>query len=253
MSIRLKLVGIVESSSQVVEDDDAALGSQFAVLSPALTRRLAPCCAGYSYVALKLDGGTRHEAAVVSAIEKLVPGLGPLRGGQTYASTVALVERSIRPESIAFGAFGLVAALAALLICGQVVGRLVRRNADDGAVLRALGAGPVMTTADGLVGVLGRGRGSGRSWPSPWPSVFPPWPRSAPCDPSIRTSGIAFDWTVLGLGFAVLVVVLGAAVGPGGIPGLAPPRRLPEPGRRRARLRAWPGVAAAVRPADPRP
>ena len=121
VSLELKLVGIVESSSQVVEDDDAALGSQFGVFTPALTRRLATCCAGYSYVALKLDGGTRHEAAVVRAIERLVPAIGSISGGQTNASTVALVERSIRPESIAFGAFGLIAALAALLIGGQIV------------------------------------------------------------------------------------------------------------------------------------
>jgi len=42
----------------------------------------------------------------------------------------------------AFEAFGLIAALAALVISGQMIGRLVRRNAEDGAVLRALGAGP---------------------------------------------------------------------------------------------------------------
>ena len=210
VSISLKLVGIVESSSQVVEDDDAALGSQFAVLTPALTRRLTPCCAGYSYVALKLDGGTRHADSVFRAIERLVPAIGSVGGGQTYASTVALVERSIRPESIAFGAFGLIAALAALLIGGQVVGRLVRANADDGEVLRALGAGPVMTTADGLVGVLGAvvlGAGLavvvaiGLSPLAPFGAVRPLYP----------DLGVAFDRTVLGLGFAVLVVVLGVA------------------------------------------
>jgi len=210
VSIRLKLVGIVESSSQVVEDDDAALGSQFGVFTPALTRRLTPCCAGYSYVALKLDGGTRHEATVVRAIERLVPAISSVGGGQDNASTVALVERSIRPESIAFGAFGLIAALAALLIGGQVVGRVVRRNADDGEVLRALGAGTVMTTADGLVGVLGAvvlGAvlavvvAIGLSPLSPFGVVRPLYP----------DLGVAFDWTVLGLGFAVLVVVLGVA------------------------------------------
>jgi len=210
VSIRLKLVGIVESSSQVVQDDDAALGSQFAVLTPALTRRLTPCCAGYSYVALKLAGGTRHADSLSRAIERLVPAISSVGGGQTDASAVALVERSIRPESIAFGAFGLIAALAALLIGGQVVGRLVRTNADDGAVLRALGAEPVMTTADGLVGVLGAvvfGAilavvvAIGLSPLAPFGAVRPLYP----------DLGIAFDWTVLGLGFAVLVVVLGVA------------------------------------------
>ena len=37
----MKLVGIIEASQQVVQDDDAALGDQLAVITPALTRRLA--------------------------------------------------------------------------------------------------------------------------------------------------------------------------------------------------------------------
>jgi hypothetical protein len=210
LSITLKLVGLVESSGQIVQDDDAALGSQFAVLTPALTRRLAACCAYYSQVALQIDGGARNMAAVVSEVSRVVPNLGPVSGGQTSAPVVAKAERAIRPEAIAFGVFGLIAALAALLICGQVIARLVRRYADDGGVLRALGAGPVMTTADGLIGVLGAvAAGSllavavavGLSPLAPIGAV-----RSVYPDP-----GIAFDWTVLGLGFALLVVVLSAA------------------------------------------
>ena len=55
--VPFKLVGIVEASSQVVEDDDAALGDQVAVITPALTKRLESCCAYYSYVSLHLRGG----------------------------------------------------------------------------------------------------------------------------------------------------------------------------------------------------
>jgi hypothetical protein len=210
VSIRLKLVGIVESSAQVVEDDDAALGSQFAVLTPALTRRLAPCCAGYSYVALKLAGGTHHVNSVFATIARLVPAISSIGGGQTDASTVALVERSIRPESIAFGAFGLIAALAALLIGGQVVGRLVRTNADDGAVLRALGAEPTMTTADGLVGILGAVVLGAILAVVVAVSLSPLAPFGA-VRPLYPDLGVAFDWTVFGLGFVVLAVVLGIA------------------------------------------
>ena len=187
VSIGLKLVGIVESSFQVVQDDDTALGSQFGVFTPSLTRRLATCCAGYSYVALKLEGGTRHEASVVRGIERIVPAIASAGGGKDNSSTVALVERSIRPESIAFGAFGLIAALAALLIGGQGVGRLVRANADDGEVLRALGAGPLMTTADGLVGVLGAVV-LGAILAVVVAIGLSLWPPLAPCDPSTRIS-----------------------------------------------------------------
>ncbi|MGA2304958.1 MAG: FtsX-like permease family protein [Acidimicrobiales bacterium] len=210
-SVDMKLVGIVEASQQVVQDDDAALGDQLAVITPALTRRLATCCAFYTYAALQIDDAARHEAAVGAAVDKIVPStsLGGSAGGQTDAAMVAEAERVIRPESIAFGVFGLVAALAALLICGQVIARLVRRNAEDGEVLRALGAGPLMTASDGLIGilvalaagvVLAMAVAVGLSPLAPIGAVRPVYP-----DP-----GVAFDWTVLGCGAALLVVVLGA-------------------------------------------
>ena len=68
----------------------------------------------------------------------------PLLASHIYISSVdeAKAERAIEPESIALGVFGLIAALAALLIAGQVIGRQLRAGADDLDVLRALGAGP---------------------------------------------------------------------------------------------------------------
>jgi hypothetical protein len=80
LDIRLKLVGIVKDAAQIVEDDDAALGNQLTVITPALTRRLESCCAYYSYVSLQLDGGTRHQAAVLSAVRKITPDLGQAGG-----------------------------------------------------------------------------------------------------------------------------------------------------------------------------
>jgi hypothetical protein len=155
LAVTLKLVGIVEDSFQIVQDDDAAaLGNQFAVLSPALTRQLAACCAYYSLVAVQIEGGTRHQGAVQAEMDKVLPDIGPFAGAQTNAPFVAKAEQAVRPEAIAFGVFALLCGLAALLISGQVVGRLVRRTADDESVLRALGAGPAMTTADALVGII---------------------------------------------------------------------------------------------------
>ena len=207
LDVALKLVGIVEDEVQIVQDDDAALGDQFAVLSPALTRQLADCCAYYSTIALQIEGGARHQAAVLSAVSKVVPDLGPIAGAQTDAPFVAKAEQAVRPEAIAFGVFGLLCGLAALLISGQVVGRLVRRTANDESVLRALGAGPAMTTADALIGIstsvvggtlLAVGLAVGLSPLAPIGAVRPVYP----------DRGVAFDWTVLGLGSLLLVVVL---------------------------------------------
>ena len=208
--IKLKLVGIVKASYQVVEDDDTALQDQLGVVTPALTRRLANCCAYYSNVGLQIEGGARHQAAVIKKVRAMLPGLGRLTGVDTSAPFVAKAERAIRPESIAFGVFGLRALLAALLIGGQVVSRLIRRNAEDGPVLRALGAGPAMTTGDGLVGVfsavvlgsaLAVAVAVALSPLAPFGAVRSVYPGL----------GIALDWTVLGLGMSVFVVVLCAS------------------------------------------
>ena len=210
--IALKLVGIVEDNAQIVQDDDAALGNQLAVITPALTRRLESCCAYYSYVSLQLDGGRRHEAAVVSAVRKITPDLGQAGGAQTSAPLVAKAERTIRPEAIAFGVFGLITFLAALVISGQVVSRLVRRNAEDGAILRALGAAPAMTVCDGLIGVVGAVV-AGSLLAVALAVGLSPLAPIGPVRPVYPHRGVAFDGMVLGLGFVLLVVVLsGSAV-----------------------------------------
>lgn len=207
LSITLKLVGIVKDSAQIVQDDDAALRDQLAVLTPALTRRLESCCAYYSYVSLQLNGGTRHEAAVVSAIRKITPDLGQAGGAQTSTPLVAQAERVIRPEAIALGIFGLIAVLAALVISGQIVSRLVRRNAEDGAVLRALGAGPAMTMCDGLIGVVGAVVAGSLLAVAVAVGLSPLAP-IGPVRAVYPDRGAAFDWTALALGSVVLTVVL---------------------------------------------
>jgi hypothetical protein len=67
--VTLRLVGIVEFDAQVVQDDDAALGDQLAVITPALTRRLESCCAYYSYVPCSSTAGrgTRRRCCRPSA------------------------------------------------------------------------------------------------------------------------------------------------------------------------------------------
>ena len=62
--VRVRIVGLVVFSFQVVIDQYDQLGSATIELSPALTHRLATCCATYSYSNLLLDGGTAHVAAV---------------------------------------------------------------------------------------------------------------------------------------------------------------------------------------------
>jgi hypothetical protein len=101
--------------------------------------------------------------------------------------------------------------LSLLIVALQVVGRQLRRHTDETALLRALGAGPVMTMADAVTGiicaalvgcVLAVGVAIAISPLFPLGPVRPVYPVS-----------VAADWTVLGLGFMALVLVLsGVAV-----------------------------------------
>ena len=122
---------------------------------------------------------------------------------------VGRVDRAVKPEAIALGVFGAIAAVAAFFIAIQAISRQLQASAEDLDVLRALGAGPAATAGDGLIGILGAVVvGSllavvvavGLSPLSPLGPVRPVFP----------TSGVVFDWTVLGIGLLVLIGGLGA-------------------------------------------
>src|ERR1019366_1254312 len=105
---------------------------------------------------------------------------------------------------------------------------------DDLRTLQALGADPATTTIDGLIGIVGAvflgavlavGVAVGLSPLAPIGPV-------RPVDP---TPGISLDWTVLGIGFVALVVVLSAVAlvfGSRAVPRLADARRRRSEGRR---------------------
>jgi hypothetical protein len=208
LRIDVKVVGKAVFSQEVVQDDNDTGVNAGALFTPALTRQLAQCCANVTESAIQLDGGSREVAAAEASIERLLPKGFPAFFYVTSV-TEAKAERAIEPASIALGVFGGIAGLAALLIAGQAIGRQLRLGADDLGTLRALGAGPAVTISDGLPGVLGAVvAGSllaaavavGLSPLAPLGSVRAVYPYP----------GIAFDWTVLGVGVLVLTGVLSA-------------------------------------------
>jgi hypothetical protein len=208
--IDLRVVGVGVLSNAVIQDDVDVIGSEFTLQTPALARQLLQCCIASTLTGIELDGGSRYVGATEAGLQQI----NPLLSRFSVASIAeAKVERAVKPESIAFGVFGLIAALAALLIAGQAIGRQLGSAGDDLEVLRALGAGPAMTGSDGLIGVIGAVvigavlAGAVALGLSPL----------APIGPARRvypTRGVAFDATVLGIGVAVLIVALTAvAVG----------------------------------------
>jgi FtsX-like permease family/MacB-like periplasmic core domain len=208
---RMKLVGVgAIDVSSLFQDQDAASGSSIELFTPALTRTLRECCSNDMESALTLDDGSKYYTTVESEIRKVLPKEVPF----TYiekASVEARASRTIRPEAIALAVFGAIAALAALLIAGQVIGRRTRLNADELNVLRALGANPAMTVSDGLIGTLGA-IFVGSLLAGLVAIALSPL---APLGPVRRylPIGIHIDWTVLGCGVAVLMVGLGALAG----------------------------------------
>jgi hypothetical protein len=206
----IKLVGLVVFSEDVVEDQYQALGSAQVLMTPALMREIAPCCSFYAFSDLQLAGGTSHAAKVTSEIVHsglIPPAVVAAVGFMTNASAIASADRAIKPEAIALAVFGGLAGLATVIIASQIIGRQLRLRVDELEALRALGAGPSMVTADGTIGALASViAGSllavivafGLS------PLFPLGPVS-----SVTPVAVAFDWTVLGLGFVSMVAVLG--------------------------------------------
>ena len=209
--VEVTVVGIVEFNNNVVQDDVDVNGegSGNIIFTPAFTRPLTKCCNSDLFSGFQLDGGARAVSTVEGEIERALP---PGSAYYVHVTSVfeAQAERAIKPESVALGVFGAIAALATLLLAGQMIGRQLQLDTDDLDALRAIGASPAMTTADGLIGVVGAVVVGSFLAVVVAVGLSP----LAPIGPARRvypTPGIAFDWTVLGFGLVVLILAMTAA------------------------------------------
>jgi hypothetical protein len=207
----LTVVGIGVLGIQVVHDDIDANRAGFLVGTPALLREYETCCATNSYDGLQLDGGSRSDIPVLREYEHLIDspatGYGQLVVYQTSAIE-AEAQQAIRPEAIALAVFGVIALLAALIIGTQAISRQLYVAAGETAVLRALGAAPVATMADGLLGVTAAAV-AGALLAAAVAVALSPLTLFGPVAAVEPAPGIDADWTVLGLGMLALVLVLG--------------------------------------------
>ena len=206
----IKLVGIGEYNNAVVQDDVDARGLELR----AVHARAHPPSRGVLRADDRPPGSSSTTAAATCpAVEAELERLNPLLGSHVYVAAVdeAKAERAIEPESIALGVFGLIAALATLLIAGQVdrppAPRRCRRARRAARARRPARDDDASTGSSASLGAIVGGRAArddrrGRALADRAASA-----RCAACIPS---RGIAFDWTVLGLGALALIVVLGA-------------------------------------------
>ncbi len=205
-TIDAKLVGIIIDPTTVAQDD-VDTGTSLQIFTPALTRQLLSCCVNYAFTGVKVNDG-----AEVSAVEREVRGVLPKGVPVAISSTAsaeAKAQRSVKPEAIALGVFGGIAGLVALIVATQVIGRQLRFGAEERSTMRALGADPAEAVIDGLLGLLmaivvgslvAVGVAVALSPIAPIGVIRPYYP----------SLGVAWDWTVLGAGFVVLTVSLGA-------------------------------------------
>lgn len=204
-----RIVGIVALNTQLVQDDvDQTYGAIFA--DAALVRQVAKPLSIFTPVlyGIQLRHGDRGIAKVQHELVGLVP-KGQIYEFHVAATVTAQVELAIKPESVALGAFGAIAALACLILASQAISRLLRRGERERDVLRALGASPVTVVAEGLVGVF-LAVGLGTIVAAVAAVALSPLGPLGPVRPVYPHAGFSVDATVIGIGVAVLVVGLGA-------------------------------------------
>jgi hypothetical protein len=222
---KLTVVGIGVLGIQLVHDDIDSNRAGFLVGTPALLRRYESCCAANSYDGLQLDGGSRYASPVLQGYERLIDNPALSHGQLVVYQTAAIeaeAQQAIRPEAIALAVFGVIALVAALIIGTQAVSRQLHGNAGDTEVLRALGAGPATTMADGLLGVWAAAS-AGAVLAAAVAVGLSPLTLFGPVRTVEAAPGIDADWAVLGPGMAVLALVL-ALVAAGIAYRLAPQR-----------------------------
>ena len=207
----VRLVGIAVFNNSVVQDDiDSAYG--FVLLTPALVREavaVSPAAASPVGYTLQLDQGGRDVPAVEHEIVRLLPRRATVEFHLT-SRVVTQVELAVKPESVALGGFGAIAAAVCLVLGIQAVSRQLRWGDEDRRVIRALGAGPALSAGDGLIGMLGAIALGSLAAVGVAAGLSPLFPLG-PVRPLYPDRGLAFDWTVLGGGLVVLVGVLGVA------------------------------------------
>ena len=206
--IRMRLVGIVTFNNQVIQDDTDRLPTDV-VFTPALTRQLiASDAVQGTWYGMQLAHGKRDIPSVEKALIRLLPS-GSDANFTVTSLTETKVERAVKPESIALGVFGAIAALTTLVVAALAISRQLHSSDQELQILRALGASPATIVADGLIGIL-MAILVGSVLAAAIALAISPLSPLGPIRDVYHPPGIAFDWTVLGSGLLVLLGGLSA-------------------------------------------
>ena len=210
-TVHARVSALVAMNSEIVQDDvDRSYG--FAFITPAMLKRAAAIDPGWHepvYYAIQLRHGDEGISTIETQLVKIVP------PHLTYefhvsSSVTATVELAVKPESVALGAFGIIAALICLILSVQALSRQLRQGNDDRRILQSLGASQSDTLVESLIGGLGC-LIVGVMLAETVAVALSPLAPLGPVRPVYPYHGVSFDWTVLGFGAVLLLVVLGAS------------------------------------------
>ena len=176
-------------------------------LTAAFYHRFAGSVGNIVGLAFHLHRGLPGLPAFRAAVNRLAGGRAQIELGSDDASAATAAERGTSLQALALLLFGIIVALAMVVIVGQSVARLALTAAEDFPVLRALGCSRAQLVAVALApGALVAAAGMALAIPAAYAmSVFTPigLARRAEISP-----GFSLDAPVL-LGGAVLLTLLG--------------------------------------------
>jgi hypothetical protein len=204
--VSVKLVGLVVFADQVAHDDVDRYPTDV-LLTPALTKKLQRTETLPLY-GLQLKNGNNGVGMVEREIVHALP-KGTVYAFHVTSIVSGQVERASKPEALALGVFGLIASLAALLIGGLTIARRLWSDGGDLDVLRALGASSYTVTIVATLGLLGS-LFLGSIVAGGVAILLSPVTLVGPVRQIEPSPGFNLDWTVLGVGVAVLVLGLSA-------------------------------------------
>ena len=240
----VRVTGIIRLPTDLTDNLDAPAGVVYTgesdlIATAAFYQKYAASIASMAGLSFQLKNGAAGLPAFEAQVRHLAGASAQIDvGSDDNATAGAFAQRGTSVEALALLLFGIVVALALLVVVGQSLARQAYAVASDFPVLRALGAGPRQLAAAALApGALVAAAGMALAIPGAYLlSVFMPigLARRAEISP-----GLAFDAAALLGGAAVLAVLLA------GRAALAAPRAARAAARGAAAVQ--PGPRRAVR------
>jgi hypothetical protein len=206
----VRVTAIIRSPSDLSDSgapaDVTFTGTGSLFLTAAFYHRFAGSVGNMAGISFHLDRGLAGLPAFRAEVNRLTGGRAQFELGSDDATNAAIAERGTSLQALALLLFGIIVALAMLVIVGQSLARLAYIAADDFPVLRALGSRRGQLAAVALApGALVATAGMALAIPAAYAlSVFTPvgLARRAEISP-----GFSFDALAL-LGGAVLLTLL---------------------------------------------